>query len=202
MGRGSTRSPHLDGVTRNRVLEPRDSDKPPGIGDSREPKLLDRVRGAMRVRHMKWSTEKSYLSWIRRYIIFHGKRHPAEMGAAEISAFLTDLATKKRVSASTQNQALCALRGSTPPPTKNGAGSTSSHLASVRRTAGREPYGGSTCRPEHRSGRSGMPFAALVFTSTPRATRCDTPSLPNCFGAATTFARCRSSWAMPTSTRR
>jgi integrase len=58
---------------------------------------------------MKWSTEKSYLSWIRRYIIFHGKRHPAEMGAAEISAFLTHLATKKRVSASTQNQALCAL---------------------------------------------------------------------------------------------
>ncbi len=75
----------------------------------REPKLLDRVRGAIRVRHLKWSTEKSYVSWIRRYILFHDKRHPAEMGAPEISAFLTHLATNKRVSASTQNQALCAL---------------------------------------------------------------------------------------------
>ncbi|MCP3961877.1 MAG: integron integrase [bacterium] len=74
-----------------------------------EPKLLDRVRGALRVRHMKWSTEKSYVSWIRRFIFFHGKRHPAEMGAPEVSAFLTHLATKKRVSPSTQNQALCAL---------------------------------------------------------------------------------------------
>ena len=79
------------------------------MSDTKEPKLLDRVRGAMRVRHMKWNTEKSYVSWIRRYIFFHGKRHPAEMGAPEISAFLTHLATKKRVSASTQNQALCAL---------------------------------------------------------------------------------------------
>ncbi len=74
-----------------------------------EPRLLDRVRGQMRVRHMKWSTEKSYVGWIRRYILFHGKRHPSEMGAKEISAFLTHLAQKERVSASTQNQALCAL---------------------------------------------------------------------------------------------
>lgn len=79
------------------------------MGTRKEPKLLDRVRGAMRVRHMKWNTEKSYVSWIRRFILFHGKRHPAEMGAPEISAFLTHLATKRRVSASTQNQALCAL---------------------------------------------------------------------------------------------
>jgi len=74
-----------------------------------EPRLLDRVRGQMRVRHMKWATEKAYVGWIRRYILFHGKRHPAEMGAKEISAFLTHLATRRRVSASTQNQALCAL---------------------------------------------------------------------------------------------
>ncbi len=53
-----------------------------------EPKLLDRVRGQMRVRHM-WSTEKAYVGWIRRFILFHGKRHPAEMGAKEISAFLS-----------------------------------------------------------------------------------------------------------------
>ena len=74
-----------------------------------EPRLLDRVRGQMRVRHMKWTTEKAYVGWIRRFILFHGKRHPAEMGAEEMSAFLTHLATKGRVSASTQNQALCAL---------------------------------------------------------------------------------------------
>ncbi len=74
-----------------------------------EPRLLDRVRGQIRVRHMKWGTEKAYVGWIRRYILFHSKRHPAEMGAEEISAFLTHLATKERVSASTQNQALCAL---------------------------------------------------------------------------------------------
>ncbi len=74
-----------------------------------EPRLLDRVRGQMRVRHMKWRTEKAYVGWIRRYILFHDKRHPAEMGPKEISDFLTHLATKGRVSASTQNQALCAL---------------------------------------------------------------------------------------------
>ncbi len=74
-----------------------------------EPKLLDRVRGQMRVRHMKWSTEKAYVGWIRRFILYHGKRHPAEMGVAEIGDFLTHLATKERVCASTQNQALCAL---------------------------------------------------------------------------------------------
>ncbi len=74
-----------------------------------EPKLLDRVRGQMRVRQMSWATEKAYIGWIRRYILFHGKRHPAEMGAKQISAFLTHLASEERVSASTQNQALCAL---------------------------------------------------------------------------------------------
>ncbi|MCP3994132.1 MAG: integron integrase [bacterium] len=82
---------------------------PMSSDDRREPKLLDRVRGQIRVRHMKWTTEKAYVAWIRRYILFHGKRHPAEMGAEEISAFLTHLAQERQVSASTQNQALCAL---------------------------------------------------------------------------------------------
>jgi site-specific recombinase XerD len=73
------------------------------------PKLLDRVRTAVRVRHYSRRTEKAYVDWIRRYILFHRKQHPSTMGAAEISAFLAWLAVERRVSASTQNQALCAL---------------------------------------------------------------------------------------------
>ena len=74
-----------------------------------KPKLLDQVRGAVRVRHMALSTEKSYVSWIRRFILFHNKRHPLEMGKSEVSAFLTHLAAERHVSSSTQNQALSAL---------------------------------------------------------------------------------------------
>jgi len=73
------------------------------------PKLLDRVRDAIRTRHYSRRTEEAYVHWIRRYIVFHGKKHPAEMGAGEISRFLTSLAVVRRVSASTQNQALSAL---------------------------------------------------------------------------------------------
>jgi integron integrase len=76
---------------------------------SGEPKLLDRVREAARVRHLSLRTEKAYVHWIRRYILFHRKRHPAEMGEVEINAFLTHLAVKGQVSASTQTQALCAV---------------------------------------------------------------------------------------------
>ncbi len=72
-------------------------------------KLLDRVRWHLRVKHYSIRTEKTYLDWIRRYILFHGKRHPAEMGEAEIAAFLSHLAIEGRVAASTQNQALSAL---------------------------------------------------------------------------------------------
>lgn len=77
--------------------------------DRKEPKLLDRIREAARVRHLSLRTEKAYVHWARRYILFHGKRHPQEMGEAEINAFLTHLAVEGRVSASTQTQALCAL---------------------------------------------------------------------------------------------
>ncbi len=73
------------------------------------PRLMDQVRDVLRVHHYSLRTEQSYLQWIRRYILFHGKRHPREMGEEEISAFLTYLAVKKDVSASTQNQALSAL---------------------------------------------------------------------------------------------
>lgn len=74
-----------------------------------KPRLLDRVRGAARTRHYSRRTEKTYVAWIRRYILFHGKRHPAEMGAAEITHFLTSLAVDGKVAAATQNQALSAL---------------------------------------------------------------------------------------------
>ena len=73
------------------------------------PKLLDRVRQAIRAKHYSRRTESAYVDWIRRYIVFHRKRHPSEMGAQEIAAFLTWLATNRRVSASTQNQALSAV---------------------------------------------------------------------------------------------
>jgi site-specific recombinase XerD len=77
--------------------------------ESREPKLLERARARMRARHLSLRTERTYLQWMRRYILFHGKRHPAEMGEAEINAFLTHLAVERRISASTQTQALSAL---------------------------------------------------------------------------------------------
>ncbi len=72
-------------------------------------RLLDRVRAAVRARHYSPRTEDAYVGWVRRFILFHGKRHPDEMGPAEITAFLTALAVERRVSASTQNQALAAL---------------------------------------------------------------------------------------------
>lgn len=71
--------------------------------------FLSRVRDAMRVRHYSIRTEDAYLGWMRRFILFHGKRHPQEMGAVEVAAFLTHLAVEGRVSAATQNQALNAL---------------------------------------------------------------------------------------------
>ena len=72
-------------------------------------KLLDQVRDALRIRHYAYRTEQTYIDWIKRFIFFHKKRHPKEMGAPEISAFLTYLAQERHVAASTQNQALSAL---------------------------------------------------------------------------------------------
>jgi len=74
-----------------------------------KPKLLDRVRQAMRTRHYSDKTEKAYVHWIKRYIFFHNKRHPAEMSEKEIAQFLSTLASEWHVSASTQNQALNAI---------------------------------------------------------------------------------------------
>lgn len=76
---------------------------------STSPRLLDVVRERLRVKHYSLRTEQSYLGWIRRFIRFHGRRHPRDMGVREVEAFLTHLAVEGQVSASTQNQALAAL---------------------------------------------------------------------------------------------
>ncbi len=74
-----------------------------------EKKLLDQVSDVLRVKHYSYRTEQTYVDWIRRYILFHNKRHPRDMGEAEIQAFITHLATERNLSASSQNQALSAI---------------------------------------------------------------------------------------------
>ncbi len=77
--------------------------------EPRPRKLLDQVRDVICMKHYSYRTEESYVAWIRRFILFHNKRHPSEMGAAEIEQFLSHLAVQERVAASTQNQAFSAL---------------------------------------------------------------------------------------------
>ena len=72
------------------------------------PKLLEQVREVLRMKHYSLRTEQAYVDWIKRYIFFHDKRHPGEMSEDEIRAFISDLASKKQVSASTQTVALSA----------------------------------------------------------------------------------------------
>ena len=71
--------------------------------------FIDSVRGAIRVKHYSYRKEQTYVQWVKRFIVFSGKRHPSEMGEAEVAAFLTDLAVEGRVSPGTQNQGLNAL---------------------------------------------------------------------------------------------
>jgi site-specific recombinase XerD len=73
------------------------------------PRLLVQVREALRARYYSLRTEDTYVQWIKRFILFHQKRHPREMGAEEINQFLTDLAVSQRVASATQNQALSAV---------------------------------------------------------------------------------------------
>ena len=100
--RNPSPSPYSPSPVRFGNLTPPSSEGP-------KPKLLDQVRGAIRTRHYSLRTEKAYMHWIKRFIFFHGKRHPREMGEIEIGQFLSALATESQVSASTQNQALNAL---------------------------------------------------------------------------------------------
>jgi len=77
--------------------------------DSTTPRLLDQVRAVLRRKHYSLRTEEAYVGWVKRYVLFHQKRHPRDMGLPEVEAFLTDLAVVQQVAASTQNQALSAL---------------------------------------------------------------------------------------------
>jgi len=79
----------------------------PSVTD--KPKLLDQVRAKCRLQHLAKRTEEAYVGWIRKFILFHHKRHPLEMGVSEVEVYLTHLAVEQHVAASTQNQALCAL---------------------------------------------------------------------------------------------
>jgi integron integrase len=75
----------------------------------KKPKLLDKFRAAIRTKHYSIRREESYANWIKRHILFHNKRHPKDLGEKDLNEFLTHLAVNKKVSASTQNQALCAI---------------------------------------------------------------------------------------------
>jgi integron integrase len=86
-------------------MDPHKAPPPP----PRARRLLEEVRDKLRTLHYSYRTEQQYLHWIRRFILFHGRRHPRTMGAPELEAFLTDLAVTRKVSAATQNQALAAL---------------------------------------------------------------------------------------------
>ncbi len=77
--------------------------------DTNTPRLLDQVRAVLRRKHYALRTEEAYVGWVKRYVLFHQKRHPRDMGLSEVEAFLTDLAVVQQVAASTQNQALSAL---------------------------------------------------------------------------------------------
>ena len=81
----------------------------PELQGDRAPRLMDVVRNRLRPKHYSPRTEEAYAGWIRRFVRFHGRRHPREMGEAEVVAFLSSLATQARVAASTQNQALSAV---------------------------------------------------------------------------------------------
>ena len=72
-------------------------------------KLLDQMREVLRLKRMSYRTEEAYISWVKRFIVFHDTRHPKDMGAEEIRAFLIHLAVRNKVAASTQNNALNAL---------------------------------------------------------------------------------------------
>jgi hypothetical protein len=73
------------------------------------PKLLDQVRNKLRIKHYSIRTEMQYVQWIKRFIVFHDKKHPLDMGATEVELYLTHLAVESGVASSTQNQALSAL---------------------------------------------------------------------------------------------
>src|SRR5574337_1648178 len=80
-----------------------------GVTEAKTPRLLDLVRARLRLKHYSLRTERAYVGWIRRFILANGKRHPRDMGVAEVEGFLSTLAVEGKVAAGTQNQALSAL---------------------------------------------------------------------------------------------
>ena len=111
MNRSTTSAPadHTGAVTHTPLSPFQGSEAGAGVPAGTPRRLLDRVRDAIRLRHYSIRTEVTYVDWTRRFILFHGKRHPESMGAAEVEAFLTHLATERGVAAATQNQAKSAL---------------------------------------------------------------------------------------------
>jgi len=93
------------------VIDKQNATLPSALHDTpaQQPKLLDRMRATIRTKHYSLRTEQSYTHWAKRFIIYHNKRHPQDMGAPEVEAFLSALATERNVSASTQNQAMHAI---------------------------------------------------------------------------------------------
>ena len=87
----------------------KNAEAPGSISQATEPKLLDQVQNKLRFKHYSLRTEEAYVNWIKRFIFFHGKRHPRELGASHVESFLTSLAVERNVAASTQNQALSAI---------------------------------------------------------------------------------------------
>ena len=81
----------------------------PDRNETAKPKFLEQVRIILRTRHYSLRTEEAYLGWIRRFVLFHGKRHPQEMGGTDVAAFLSYLAGERAVADATRNQALNAL---------------------------------------------------------------------------------------------
>ena len=92
-----------------------------------EPKLLVQVRNKLRARHYSYRTEQQYLAWVRRFILHYGKRHPRDVSAAEVEAFLTYLAVEREVSASTQNQGAVGYPFSLSPRVGHGAALARQH---------------------------------------------------------------------------
>lgn len=184
-------------------------------------RLLDHVRTVIRIKHYSIRTEQAYVQWIRRYILFHGKRHPRELGAPQLSAFLSHLAVRGRVAASTQNQALNAILF--PPSQPRPGGRLRPRVSAVRprsqsirtRTASGvgsmcfrrrvEPSilaqvssAGITPVPTCCSGQSKALCAGRTSPSPPAFIRSVTRSQHICSSRATTFGPCKSCWVTAT----
>src|SRR6266498_578718 len=99
----------IDRLNRDRTAASSAALTASALASAAKPRLLDQIRQAIRTRHYSPRTEETYVHWIKRFIFFHSKRHPAEMAETEIAQFLSNLAAESRVSASTQNQALNAV---------------------------------------------------------------------------------------------